>query len=71
MSKTGEKVGYTSRWLAIAVLALFPALSVRASVDQPDAAKLSGNAYHDGCWISYGMDINKENGYLQFDNAAD
>ena len=71
MSKTGEKVWWVSNQVAIGLLALFPALSVRASVDQPDAAKLSGNAYHDGGWISYGTDINKENGYLQFNSADD
>ena len=71
MSKTGEKVSWVSNQVVIGMLALFAVLSVRATVDQPEATKLFGNAYHDGCWISYGMDINKENGYLQFDNAAD
>lgn len=71
MSKTSEKVSWASRRFFIGLFAFFSALSVRALVDQPEATKLSGNAYHDGGWISYGTDINKENGYLQFDSGSD
>ena len=46
----------------------FPAFGF---VDTPDPSKLSGNAYHDGGWISFGTDINKDNHYLQFDAAGD
>ena len=71
MSKTSEKADWVSRRVVIGLLALFSALAACASVDQPDATKLSGNAYHDGGWISYRTDINKENGYLQFDSGDD
>ena len=71
MSKAGEKAVWALGRFFIGMLALLPALPLCAVVDQPDAAKLSGNAYHDGGWISYGTSINKENGYLQFTGGDD
>ena len=71
MSKASEKADWVSSRVVIGLLSLFAALVACATVDQPVAVELFGNAYHDGGWISYGTDINKENGYLQFNSADD
>ena len=71
MSKTNEKACWMSGRVVIGVLALTSALSIRASVDQPDTAKLFGNAYHDGGWLSFGTSINTDGKFLQFDAGSD
>ena len=71
MSKTGEKMWWVSNQVAIGLLALFPALSVRASVDQPDAAKFSANGWHGSGWLSHGVQLNVESGKPIFDAAQD
>ena len=71
MPKTSEKADWVSRRVVVGLLSLFAALAACATVDQPVAVELFGNTYHDGGWISYGTDINKENGYLQFNSADD
>ena len=71
MSKTGEKVWWVSNQVAIGLLAIFPALSVRASADQPDAAEFSANGWHGSGWLSHGVQLNVESGKPVFDNVRD
>lgn len=71
MSKTGEKVWWVSNQVAIGLLALFPAFSVRASVDQPEAAKFSANGWHGSGWLSHGVQLNVESGKPIFDSTQD
>ena len=71
MRKNNESFSNQRHSAVTAVILALTALPGLCSVDNPDPKTFGGNAYHDGGWISYGTDINKENGYLQFDNSVD
>ena len=71
MRKNGERFSARKHSAVAAVLLALTATQGLCSVDNPDPKTFGGNAYHDGGWISYGTDINQENGYLQFNSADD
>ena len=71
MRKNNESFSNQRHSAVTAVILALTALPGLCSVDNPDPKTFGGNAYHDGGWISYGTDINKENGYLQFNSGDD
>lgn len=71
MSRTSERVGWIPGRLFIWVFALFTALPVRASVDQPDMTEFFANGWHESGWLSHGVQLNVESGKSVFDNVQD